>query len=66
MPNAKKIRTQTGKTSSNLAFCDSLTLKDTLDTAHKKQGFERVHLIVPQNKAEMCPFIVTMPTGQSV
>jgi len=27
------------------------------------QGFGRVYLILPQNKAKICPIIVTMPTG---
>jgi hypothetical protein len=26
-----------------------------------KQDSELVHLILPQNKAKICPFIVTMP-----
>ena len=28
-----------------------------------KTGFGRLYLILPQNKAKICPIIVTMPTG---
>jgi len=33
---------------------------------HELQDFGRVHLILPQNKAEICPTIVTLPTDYGV